>query len=100
MIRPNLAQLRADLFAAFDSDRATWVEDATRRRVDWARHLALDRAELPGRLDARIGHRHRGKQRLGIGMERIIEQLVARREFDDPPEIHDRHAVAEVPDDR
>src|SRR6516164_3594983 len=54
--RPHFAQLRADLFAALDRDRAARMKHATRRRIDRARHLALDRPKMAGRRDARIGH--------------------------------------------
>ena len=37
----HLAQLRADLAAALDRDRAARMKHAARRRVDRARHLAL-----------------------------------------------------------
>ena len=32
-------------------------------------------------------------------MQRPLEQIVAGRQFDDPPDIHDRDPVADMPDD-
>ena len=93
MIRTQLAQFGPYPLAALDRDRATRMEDATRGRIDRARHLAFDRPELAGLLDAGVGHRHRGEERLGIRVERIVEELVAGRQLDDTAEIHDRDAL-------
>src|SRR5262245_59381969 len=76
------------------------MKDAAGRRIDRAWHLAPDRTEFAIRLDARIGYRLGGQKRLGIRMERIVEQLVAIRDYDDPAEIHDRDALAQMPNDR
>src|ERR1700756_3105477 len=78
MVRPHLAQLRADPFAALDRDRAARMKHAARWRIDRARHLALDAPEMAGPLNARIGYRPRGEESLGVRVERVIEQLVAR----------------------
>ena len=48
----------------------------------------------------RVGHRHRGQQRLRVRMQRIVEQFVAVGEFDDAAEIHHRDALAEMPHHR
>src|SRR5438067_8085859 len=77
MSGPQFAQFGPDPPALLDRQRAARMKYATRRRVDWARHLAGDRPERPALLDRRVGHRHRGKQRLGIRVQRIVEQLVA-----------------------
>ncbi len=62
MARPQFAQFRADAFAFGDGERAARVKDAAGRRVDRARHLALDRLKCAARLDRRVRHRHRGEQ--------------------------------------
>ena len=49
-------------------------------------------------LDARIGYGRRGQQQLGVGVQRSGEDLVTGGELDDASEIHDRDAVALVPD--
>src|SRR3954451_21693427 len=82
MSGPQFAQLGPDPAALLDGQRAARVEDATRRRVDRARHLARDRPKGAALLDRRVGHRHRSEQRPGIGMQRVVEQLVAVGELD------------------
>src|SRR5271165_3992221 len=96
----QFAQLGSKLLAPLDGDRAAWMEDAARRRVDRARNLALNRLERAPGLDARVGHRYCRQQRLGVGMERMVEKLVACRQLDDPAEIHDRNALTQMPHDR
>src|SRR5712671_1158308 len=76
------------------------MKDATPGRVHRAWHLALDGLERTFRLDGRIGYRDRRQQRLGVGVERVVEELVARRQLDDAAEIHDRDALAQMPYDR
>ena len=93
MIRQHLAQLGRCPPAAFDRDWTARMKYATRRRVDRARHLALDGPEIASRLDVRIGYRHSGKEHLGIGVERVVEQLVTCRQLDDVAEIHDRNPL-------
>ena len=39
-------------------------------------------------------------KRLGIGVERVVEQLVALGQFDDAAEIHDRDPLAQMPHHR
>ena len=51
-------------------------------------------------LDARpaivVDRRHRGKQRLGIGVVRRVEDILRRTDLDDLPKIHHRDAVGEI----
>ena len=47
-------------------------------------------------LDPRIRDRRRIQQRLGIGMQRALIDLVAIRELHDAPEIHHRHTVGDM----
>ena len=80
------------------SHRAAGVEGAARWRIDRARHVAFDQ-----RLQASCvwdRDRHRGQQRLRIGMPRVGEKLALLGDLDDPAEIHHRDAVADMRDDR
>src|SRR5207302_10603621 len=70
------------------------------RRVDPARPFPLHGSDPAAGFYARIRRRHRVEERARVGMERIVEQLVAIREFDDAAEIHHGDALAEVPHQR
>lgn len=37
-----------------------------------------------------VGHRRCGDQRFGVGVDRLGKQSLTRREFHNPPQIHDR----------
>ena len=78
-------------------DRAARVEAAAARQADRARRVADDRGGRRGA--ARNELRDRAEQALRVRVPRVREQLVGRRGLDDPAEVHDRHAVADVPDD-
>src|SRR5262249_54922264 len=93
----HLPQLRADPAATVDRNRAAWMKRAARGRIDRARHLSLHGSERATGLDARIRHWHGVEKRAGIGMQRVVEQLVAIRELDDAGEIQHRGALAEMP---
>ena len=94
MARTQLAQFRPNLFAAFDGKWAPWMKNATGGGGYRARDFAPHGPEFAIHLDTRIGHWHRRQKRLRVRVERVVEQLVTIREFDDPTEIHDRHALA------
>ena len=59
------------------------MKDAARRRIDRAWHLASHRLKRALGLDRRVRHRHSGQQSPGVGVERVVEQLVALGQFDD-----------------
>src|SRR5712692_1873247 len=77
--------------------RAARMEMAARRRVDRRGHLALDTQHR--HLDLRVRHRRGVAQHLGIGMQRLLEDVRDRPGLDDAAEIHHRHALAEIADD-
>ena len=57
--------------------------------------------DAPARaLLVRVGHDRSREQRLRVGMLRVAEELVARRELDELPEVHHRDAVAQELDRR
>ena len=76
---------------------AARMEVAAARRVDRARHVALEHDALA--LRQRIGDRHRREQRLGVRMDRPLVELLGRRELDDLAEVHDGDAVGDVAHD-
>src|ERR1043166_4542621 len=74
------------------------METAARRRRQGARDLALDRDALA--LVVGMRRQRRGKQRLGIRMQRLVAQLERVGQFDDLPAIHHRDAPADMSDRR
>ena len=73
MPRRHLAQHRRLHPAPRLGISAARMEVAPRRRIDRARHIARPPAAC-ARFSRRIGQRHRGEQRLGVGMQRPREQ--------------------------
>ena len=75
-------------------ERATGMETAPRRRIDRVRWIA----GKGGGLDTPVGvhRRHRRQQRLGIGMEGPLVDVVDGADLDNLSEIHDQHAVADI----
>src|SRR5882672_4745629 len=79
-----------------DRVRAARMEVAARRRRGGIRHLTLQH-DAP-RARARIGLGHRGEERRRVGMLGRREELLGLAELDDAPDVHDGHAIADVPD--
>src|SRR3984893_13486377 len=100
MVRFHLPKLRTIPAAALDRHRATRMKHAPRGRIDWAWHLAFHRPELATCLHGRIRHWHGVEQYPSIGMQWIVEQLVAIRLLDNAAEIHYGDTLAEMPHDR
>src|SRR5437868_11835867 len=71
-------------------------EPAPARRIDRARHVALEHDAAPLPLLARIGHGYGRQQRLCVGVTRSLVHLVGRSDLDDLPQIHHRDVVADV----
>ena len=84
--------------AARLGDGAARMEVATGGWVDRARHIAGH--AMFGARQRRIGQWHGGEQRLGVRVQRAREQRCLVGVFDDAPEIHHRHAMADMFDDR
>jgi hypothetical protein len=79
--------------------RASGVEVATRRRIDGARHVALEDEALTLAVEPGIGDGDRRKQRIRLGMDRLTVKVCRTGTFDDLAEVHDGHAVRYVPHD-
>src|ERR1700738_5094321 len=86
MLRTLVSQFRQLNPAALHRIPAPRIKRAAGGRIDRARHVAIDQWREP--LRPGIRNRHRGEQRLGIGMARVGEQLVPLRDLDDAAEIH------------
>src|SRR5580704_14286165 len=95
---PRRERLEARHHLAADVLRqgAARMKDASCRRIERARHLALDRALAPSPL---ANARHGIEERARIGMRRMREDVLAACELDDAAEIKNRDPVGEVLDD-
>ena len=74
------------------------MEAASGGRVERGGDVALQ--DDPRALPLRVGHRHRGEERLRVGVKRPVVQLFALRRLDDLAQVHHRDAVADVLHDR
>ena len=99
MARFDLSQRRRLVPAAGHRVRAAGVKMAAGRRVDRARHVARQDHPLAAPR-ACLRDRHRREQRLGVGMQRRIEQRRLVGHLDNAAEIHHRNSVADVLDNR
>ena len=93
----NLGQCGVNLGAGLGGDRTAAAKPAPGRQP-----RGIGRVAQRGRLfgaPVEVHRRHGREQRLGVGMPGIVEQLAPRRDFDDAPVVHDRHAVGDVFDD-
>ena len=77
---------------------AAWVEAAARGRIEGARNLAGDDDFLA--LFIGMGRQGGGKQRLCVGMQRFVAQLVAGALLHDLAKVHDDDIGAQVQDGR
>src|SRR5262245_54202569 len=84
------------LGATLERERAARMKAASGRRIDRARHIALQHgARTPA---GGIGERHGGEQRPRIGVLALAVKLSGGNDLDDLAEIHHRHTVANVLD--
>ena len=84
--------------AQLGGEAAARMEGAAGGRLAGSATSPFSRMRRRCALAPRIGDRHGREQRLGVGMARPGVELVGRRALDDPADIHDRHAVADVLD--
>ena len=73
------------------------MKDTARWRIRRRRNVAGEHNAITGRR--RIGHRHRGQQRLRVRHQRLAIEIGGRCELDDLAEIHDRDTRRDVLDD-
>ena len=74
------------------------MERAAGRRVGGIGHLTDQRLDAAGRLDRRVGDRHRLLQRLRVRVQRLVRHRRPRPQLDHPPEVHHGDAVGDVAD--
>ena len=80
--------------------RAARVEPAARRRVRGRREVAAEQDLLARVLDLRVGHRHGGHERAGVGVERyVVEARPRPPPRPAPPRYITADPVADVPYD-
>src|SRR5207253_3844110 len=97
--RLHFAELGNHLPALLDRPRAARVKHASRRRIEWARHLAPQHRTRARALERRIGNGHRIEERLSVGMQWITVKRVAVGKLHDAPEVHHRDAIGNVAHD-
>lgn len=85
MVIADIDQLRLLRGAFLAAAVAARVEAAAFRRVDGARHITFQHVLHRG--DVRVGNRNRPQQRLRVRMQRVVEQFLLRRNFDDVAQI-------------
>ena len=88
-----------DVAVACLEPRAARMEVARARRVQRARHVALEHDRLAGATTLGIGDRNGGEQRSRIRVLGLLVELQLWRQLDDLAEVHDEDAVGDVPDD-
>ena len=96
----DLQQRRLDLRADLLGELAAGAEPAARRRVDRARHVALEADALATTAHRRLLHvGHRGEQCLGVGVVRAAVDRLAVTDLHDLAEVHHGDLGAEVTHD-
>src|SRR6266545_3866722 len=93
----ELPPFRIDLAADRHNVRTERVEVTAGGRIDGGRNLAFDAKHH--HLESRIGHRRGVAQHPRIRVQRLLEDRGDWAGLDDAPQVHDRHALAEVAND-
>ena len=93
-----LLQLRELLLAAFRGVGAAGMEPASAGRIDRTGDLPFQRLSYTASGLFRIRNGDRGEQRLRVGVDGMIAQLVTLPQFYHTSQVHDTDAVGNVPD--
>jgi hypothetical protein len=88
-------ELRGDLRAGGDPQRAAPDEAAARGGVDRRGSDALVDLDALARADRGVGHRR--EEQLRVRVKRRLQYLVRRALLDDLAGVHDEHGVGDVP---
>src|SRR5579863_962426 len=83
--------------AAVDRFRAARMKRTSRRRIRRTRRLAAQRRIGTRTFGGRIGNGYGGEKRAGIRVLGTRVKLLRRRELDHLAEIHDGHAIGDLP---
>ena len=86
------------LGTAFDSDGTAGMKATAVRGVGGAGNITFEDDALARFLDLRVGYGDSRQEGFGIGVERLAIKVIARRQFHDFAEIHNRHAIGDVAD--
>ena len=86
--------------ALFGCVTASRPERTAGRHVQRRGNVSFQNDPLPFSCDSGIRDRYRGKQRLGIRMDRIITDFIGRADFHDLSEIHYGDPVRNMPYDQ
>src|SRR5207237_5677435 len=73
---------------------------AARGGIGRARQVALEHDPAPLPLPAGVGQGDGGEQRLRVGVGGGVKDVVDGADLGDPAEVHHRHPVGDVADDR
>src|SRR5216683_8156123 len=85
--------------ATADRFRAARMKRTARWRIRRTRRLAAQRGVDARVFRRRIGNRYGGEKRAGIRVLGTRVKLLRRRELDHLAEIHDGHAIGDLPHD-
>ena len=96
MPRRVLLELRHGLLALVGGVRAAGVEPAALGRVHGGGNIALQHDALALAADLGVWHRNGGKQGLGVGVERILVELIALGQLHQGAQVHDADAVGDM----
>src|SRR2546427_482003 len=99
MIWPEVFKRRNHLRTLFDGVRTTRMERTAAGRVHWRGRIAGQQDTLAPAFAAWIGQGHGAHERLGVGMQRALDNVRGRAELDDLTEIHHRDPVRDMFDD-
>src|SRR5919109_343141 len=95
----NTTMRRLDVAVALVEARAARVKPACARRVDRARHVALEHDPPPLPADLGIRDRDGGEERARIRVLRLRVEAVPRSDLHGVTEVHDHDAVGDVAND-
>lgn len=96
MARAVFLELRDLLPATLCGVGTAGMETAAAWGIHGARNIALQQDTLPRLILLWIGQRYCGKQRLGIGVDRMVAKLIAFSQLHQAAQIHDANAVGDM----
>lgn len=98
ILSTEIPELRIILVAYFRGEWAARVESAPGWRSGRIRYVAREWCLRSGCMRCRIGHRDRGNERARVWVQWSLENIVTTAKLDNPTEVHNGNAIAQVPD--